>query len=160
MPEPFTGPERIGQERNTLMATARPVSCEADGSLAGEAALVRPASPEALNMAHASLTADMAVLHAILKEFRYSLSTDLAEIRQQLSNLSNLVVEAIVSTSARSTPLSGNDAQAMPVITHRHSPAQTTTSILRRSSLFLSQPPSPCHTHRLHNRPAQPCRLQ
>lgn len=70
MPEPnaFTGPEQFVQERNTPMATARPVSCEADGSLAGDAALVRPASPEALNMAHASLTADMAVLHATLKE--------------------------------------------------------------------------------------------
>ncbi|KAI6152628.1 hypothetical protein BKA82DRAFT_35867 [Pisolithus tinctorius] len=49
-----------------------------------EAALTRPASTEALNMAHASLTADVASLHTTVKE-----------VRQQLSNMSNLVVKAL-----------------------------------------------------------------
>ena len=40
-----------------------PTSREASASFAGEAALIRPASTEALQMVHAALTSDVAALH-------------------------------------------------------------------------------------------------
>ncbi|KAI6016548.1 hypothetical protein EDC04DRAFT_2577386 [Pisolithus marmoratus] len=72
-----------------------PISHEADGSFAGEAALVQPASTEALNMAHASLTADVAALHTKVEEISSSQVTNMNEIRQRLSNISNLVTSAL-----------------------------------------------------------------
>ncbi|KAI6002511.1 hypothetical protein EDC04DRAFT_2908510 [Pisolithus marmoratus] len=85
-----------------------PDSHEANGSFAGEAALVRPASTEELRMAHASLTADVASLKtdvASLKTDVATLQTDMAglhsdvrEISQQLS----MVTQVLVPTSAHS----------------------------------------------------------
>ncbi|KAI6035401.1 hypothetical protein F5J12DRAFT_924235 [Pisolithus orientalis] len=117
----------------------QPVPREGDRSLAGEAALVRPASTEALNMAHASITANMAALHTTVKEVKEtscSLSVDVREICQQLSDMSNLVIKALTLASAYSAPsgpvlrqgTTGSNAQAMPITAYQHSPAQTTTS--------------------------------
>ncbi|KAI6006498.1 hypothetical protein F5J12DRAFT_768678 [Pisolithus orientalis] len=144
-----------GEHRDTLMRyllnelncyendhseALQPVPCEGDCSLAGEAALVRPASTEALNMAHASITADMAALHTTVKEVKEtscSLSVDVREIHQQLSDMSNLVVKALTLASAYSAPsgpvlcqgTTGSNARAMPITAYQHSPAQTTTSL-------------------------------
>ncbi|KIN97880.1 hypothetical protein M404DRAFT_100511, partial [Pisolithus tinctorius Marx 270] len=83
-----------GEHRDTLMRylldelncyendhsdALQPVPREGDRSLAGEAALIRPASTEALSMAHASITADVASLHTTVREVKEascSLSTD------------------------------------------------------------------------------------
>ncbi|KIO12167.1 hypothetical protein M404DRAFT_125937 [Pisolithus tinctorius Marx 270] len=81
-----------------------PISREAEDSLAGEAALVRPASTEALRMAHAALTADVAALHTTVKRMSHSqatMSADVREIRQKLGDMSNMVT-ALVLTSASS----------------------------------------------------------
>ncbi|KIN97548.1 hypothetical protein M404DRAFT_160167 [Pisolithus tinctorius Marx 270] len=109
-----------GEHRDTLMRylldelhcyendhsdALRPVSHEADGSFAGEAALARPASTEALNMAHASLTADVASLHSTVKE-----------VHQQLSDMSNLVVKALTSPSTYLARPETVLHQVMPVI--------------------------------------------
>ncbi|KIN99420.1 hypothetical protein M404DRAFT_30472 [Pisolithus tinctorius Marx 270] len=81
-----------------------PISQEAEDSLTGEAALVWPASTEALRMAHAALTADVAALHSTVKKMSHSqaaMSADVREIRQKLGNMSN-VVTALALTSAAS----------------------------------------------------------
>ncbi|KAI6138555.1 hypothetical protein BKA82DRAFT_3989880 [Pisolithus tinctorius] len=146
-----------GEHRDTLMRylldelncyendhsdALQPVPREGDRSLAGEAALIRPASTEALSMAHASITADVASLHTTVREVKEascSLSTDVREIRQQLSDMSNLVAKALLtSTSAHSVPsgtvLAHSVTSTMPtdqphVSAHRHSPVQTMTSL-------------------------------
>ncbi|KIK12223.1 hypothetical protein PISMIDRAFT_18893 [Pisolithus microcarpus 441] len=102
----------LGVQRDTLMRylldelhcyendhsdALRPVSHEANDSFAGEAALARPASSEALQMAHASLTADVAALHATVKEVSSMVSTDMKEIRQQLSEMGRLVARTLAA---------------------------------------------------------------
>ena len=89
-------------------------SQEADALFAGEAALVRPASTEALCMAHGVLMADVAVLHsdvlkqttlqaAILEEQaaisrrQAEISEDMKDVCQSLCILSDMVQEALVS---------------------------------------------------------------
>ncbi|KAI5982067.1 hypothetical protein EDC04DRAFT_2616953 [Pisolithus marmoratus] len=82
-------------------------------SYLGEAALVRPASTEALQMAHASLTADVAVLHTTVKGVSSSqdvMSADVREMCQQLSDLTNLVMGVLSSTAARSASDLGSAA--------------------------------------------------
>ncbi|KAI5994946.1 hypothetical protein F5J12DRAFT_929408 [Pisolithus orientalis] len=142
-----------GEHRNTLMRylldelncyendhsdVLQPVPHEGDRSLAGEAALVQPVSTKALNMVHALITADMAALHTTMKEVKEtlcSLSVDVREICQQLSDMSNLVVKALTLASAYSAPsgpvlrqgTTGSNARAMPITAYQHSPVQTTT---------------------------------
>ncbi|KAI5984977.1 hypothetical protein EDC04DRAFT_2914018 [Pisolithus marmoratus] len=87
-------------EHNDHSDTLAPVSCEADGSFAGETALVQPASAETLNMVHASLTVEVAALHMKVEEVSSSQVTNMNEICQRLSNISNLVTSALTSTSA------------------------------------------------------------
>ncbi|KAI6004797.1 hypothetical protein EDD15DRAFT_2191570 [Pisolithus albus] len=119
-----------GEHRDTLMRyllnelhcyendhsdALRPVSREGDRSFAGEAALVRPASTEALQAAHASLTAGVSALHTTVKEVcssQAAMSVDVQEIRQQLNRMSNLVTTALTSTSVRS----GSEAAPCPGI--------------------------------------------
>ncbi|KAI6001641.1 hypothetical protein F5J12DRAFT_928371 [Pisolithus orientalis] len=99
---------------------------EGDHSLTGKAALVQPVSTKALNMVHALITSDMAVLHTTMKEVKEtlcSLSVDAREIHQQLSNMSNLVVKALTLASACSAPsgpvlhqdTTGSNAWVMPI---------------------------------------------
>lgn len=125
--------------KNDHSDALQPVPREGDRSLAGEAALIRPASTKALNMAHASITADMAALHTTVKEVKEtscSLSVDVREICQQLSDMSNLVIKALTLASAYSAPsgpvlrqgTTGSNTRAMPITAYQHSPAQTTTS--------------------------------
>ena len=94
-----------------------PTSWEANALFAGEAALLRPASTEALRMVHGSLTADVAVLHsdvlkhttsqaAILEEQaaiskrQAALSEDMKDVCQSLSVLTDMVQEALVARVA------------------------------------------------------------
>ncbi|KAI5988006.1 hypothetical protein EDD15DRAFT_2172890 [Pisolithus albus] len=99
-----------GEHRDTLMRylldelycyendhsdALRPVSREANDSFAGEAALTRPASTEAVQMAHASLAADVAALHATVREVSSMVSADMKEIRQQLSVMGGLVARTL-----------------------------------------------------------------
>ncbi|KAI6111260.1 hypothetical protein F5141DRAFT_1274775 [Pisolithus sp. B1] len=91
-----------GEHRDTLMRylldelhcyendhsdALRPVSCEANGSFAGEAALARPASTEALHMAHMSLTADMAALTADVAALHTTVKENMKVMRQQIGTL-------------------------------------------------------------------------
>ncbi|KAI6027124.1 hypothetical protein EDC04DRAFT_2605991 [Pisolithus marmoratus] len=104
----------------------RPISCEANDSFAGEAALVRPASTEALQMAHASLTANVAALHTTVKGVSSSqdvMSADVREMHQQLSDLTNLVTGVLSSTAARSA----SDLGGAATLACRRSPAWSTT---------------------------------
>ncbi|KAI6007533.1 hypothetical protein F5J12DRAFT_693288, partial [Pisolithus orientalis] len=125
----------------------QPVPHEGDCSLAGEAALIKPASTEALNMAHASITADMAVLHTTVKEVKEtscSLSVDVREICQQLSDMSNLVIKALTLASACSAP-SGPVSHQDTTGTYQHSPAQTTTLLppaIQSASMPTASEPS------------------
>ncbi|KIO07402.1 hypothetical protein M404DRAFT_23906 [Pisolithus tinctorius Marx 270] len=87
----------------------QPVPHEGDRSLAGEAALIQPVSTEVLSMAHASIMADMVSLHTTVREVKEvscSLLMDVREIRQQLTDMSNLVAKALLtSTSTHSVPV-------------------------------------------------------
>ena len=91
-----------------------PTSQEADALFASEAALVRPASTEALRMAHGVLTADVAVLHSdVLKQTtlqatileeqaaisrqQAEISEDMKDVHQSLCILSDMVQEALMS---------------------------------------------------------------
>ncbi|KIN93710.1 hypothetical protein M404DRAFT_35818 [Pisolithus tinctorius Marx 270] len=89
----------------------------AGSGIPGKAALTRPASTKALNMAHASLTADMASLHTTMKE-----------VCQQLSDMSNLVVKALTSPSTYLAQPETVSHQVMPAIVHQL-PAQTMASV-------------------------------
>ncbi|KIO04655.1 hypothetical protein M404DRAFT_142566 [Pisolithus tinctorius Marx 270] len=112
--------------KNNHSDVLQPVPHKGDHSLTGKAVLIWPASTEVLNMAHASITADIAALHMTVKEVKEtlcSLSVDVREIHQQLSDMSNLVVKALTSASAYSAPsgpvlcqsTTGSNAQAMPI---------------------------------------------
>ncbi|KAL4080479.1 hypothetical protein J3A83DRAFT_4421993 [Scleroderma citrinum] len=71
-----------------------PISQEADHLLAGEGTLIWPASTEALHLAHASLTADVATLHASVNKMSASqamMSEDVRDLHQKLGNMSNLL---------------------------------------------------------------------
>lgn len=131
----------------------RPVSREANGSFAGEAALTRPASTEALYMAHTSLTADVAALHATVKEVSSMMSAEMKEVsstvsaevremRQQLSNMGNLVVKALASAPACSA--SSPDDAAMHPACHQHSSSSviqpTPATISHLLPAFSSRP--------------------
>ncbi|KIK22932.1 hypothetical protein PISMIDRAFT_101590 [Pisolithus microcarpus 441] len=121
-----------GEHRDTLMRylldelhcyendhsdALRPVSREGDRSFAGEAALVRPASTEALQAAHASLTTD---------------------IRQQLNYMSNLVTRALTSTSIRS----GSEAVPCPGTSDLAAPGECICFIRNLSPAIQSDQPS------------------
>ncbi|KAI5982051.1 hypothetical protein EDD15DRAFT_2181820 [Pisolithus albus] len=146
-----------GEHRDTLMRylldelrcyendhsdALRPVSREGDRSFAGEAALVRPASTEALQAAHASLTEDVSALHTTVKEVRSSqaaMSVDVQEIRQQLNHMSNLVTRALTSTSVRS----GSEAMPCPGISDLAASGESVCFIGNSSPAIQSdQPPT------------------
>ena len=65
-----------------------PTSREATASFTGEAALLRPATTEALRMAHAALTTDMATLR---KDVMTSQAAMAEDICQRLNNVTNLI---------------------------------------------------------------------
>ena len=65
-----------------------PTSWEATASFTGEAALLRPATTEALRMAHAALTTDMATLR---KDVMTSQAAMAEDICQRLNNVTNLI---------------------------------------------------------------------
>ncbi|KAI6011885.1 hypothetical protein BKA83DRAFT_4131345 [Pisolithus microcarpus] len=69
-------------------------------------------------MAHASLTADVAVLHATMKEVSLTVSAEVREMCQQLSNMGNLVVKAL--TSAPACSASSPDDAAMHTVHDPH----------------------------------------
>ena len=90
-----------------------PTPREADASFAGEAALVRPASTEALCMVHALLTADVAALHsivlrlttsqaamleqqAVMSERQAVMAEDMNDLRRSVRDLSDMVQVALV----------------------------------------------------------------
>ncbi|KAI5998337.1 hypothetical protein F5J12DRAFT_784922 [Pisolithus orientalis] len=76
---------------------------EAEDSLAGEAALIWPASTEALHMAHAALTADITALHSTVKKMSHSqaaMSADVREICQKLGDMSNVVTALALTSTA------------------------------------------------------------
>ncbi|KAL4082109.1 hypothetical protein V8B97DRAFT_2020578 [Scleroderma yunnanense] len=67
-----------------------PISQEADHLLAGEGMLIWPAFTEALCLAHASLTADVAALHASMNKMSESqamMSEDIRDLCQKLGNM-------------------------------------------------------------------------
>ncbi|KAI5985968.1 hypothetical protein EDD15DRAFT_2200347 [Pisolithus albus] len=66
----------------------RPVSHEANGSFAGEAALAHPASTKALYTTHASLTVDVAALHMTVKEVSSTMATEMKEVKEVSSTTS------------------------------------------------------------------------
>ncbi|KAI6019428.1 hypothetical protein BKA83DRAFT_4495450 [Pisolithus microcarpus] len=149
-------PSYLGVQRDTLMRylldelhcyendhsdALRPVSREGDRSFAGEAALVRPASTEALQAAHASLTTDVSALHTTIKEVRSSqaaMSVDIQEIRQQLNYMSNLVTRALTSTSIRS----GSEAVPCPGTSDLAAPGECICFIRNLSPAIQSDQPS------------------
>ena len=65
-----------------------PTSREATASFAGEAALLRPATTEALRMAHAALTTDVATLR---KDVMTSQAAMAEDISQKLNVMTNLI---------------------------------------------------------------------
>jgi len=83
-----------------------PTPREADASFAGEAALVRPASTEALCMVHALLTADVAALHSVVLRLTTSqaamlerqavMAEDMNDLRRSVRDLSDMVQVALV----------------------------------------------------------------
>ncbi|KIO13539.1 hypothetical protein M404DRAFT_122553 [Pisolithus tinctorius Marx 270] len=93
------------------------ISREAEDSLAGEAALVQPASTEALRMAHAALTADVAALHSMVKKMSHSqaaMSADVREIHQKLGDMSNCQRHQCSSTQNRTTILPPPTVHSIP----------------------------------------------
>ena len=84
-----------------------PTSQEATASFAGEAVLLRPATTEALRMAHAALTADMATL---CKDVMTSQTAMAEDICQRLNNVTNLISNlALASTPGLGTLASPQD---------------------------------------------------
>ncbi|KAI6000121.1 hypothetical protein F5J12DRAFT_951289 [Pisolithus orientalis] len=137
--------------------TLQPVLHEGDCSLAGKAALVWPVSTKALNMVHASITANMAALHMTVKEVKETLCSLSVDRHEQL------VVKALTSASAYSAPsgpvlrqgTTGSNARAMPITAYQHSPAQTTMSsppVIQSASMptvatWVSPPAFTCADH-------------
>ncbi|KIN99347.1 hypothetical protein M404DRAFT_155578, partial [Pisolithus tinctorius Marx 270] len=122
-----------------------PVSHEADGSFAGEAALTRPASTEALNMAHTSLTADVASLHSTMKE-----------VRQQLSDMSNLVVTALTLPSTYLARPATVLHQVMPAIGES---INAITILPHQLTSFSMSLPSHVGPQRTSTHPSVPLRI-
>lgn len=91
---------------NDYSDTLGPTPREADASFAGEAALVRPASTEALCMVHALLTADVAALHSVVLRLTTSqaamlerqavMAEDMNDLRRSVRDLSDMVQVALV----------------------------------------------------------------
>ncbi|KAL4072545.1 hypothetical protein V8B97DRAFT_2023336 [Scleroderma yunnanense] len=80
-----------------------PISWEADHSLASEGTLIQPASTEALCLAHASLTADVATLHASMNKMSASqamMLEDVRDLHQKLGNMSNLLEKTLAPATA------------------------------------------------------------
>ncbi|KAI6095655.1 hypothetical protein EDD16DRAFT_1719009 [Pisolithus croceorrhizus] len=82
----------------------RPVSREANGSFAGEAALTRPASTEALHMAHMSLTADVAALTADVAALHTTMKENMKVIHQQIGTLVARTMTPTAPTRSASHP--------------------------------------------------------
>ncbi|KAL4067081.1 hypothetical protein V8B97DRAFT_2025365 [Scleroderma yunnanense] len=77
------------------------ISWDADGSLAGEATLVQPASTEVLCLAHTSLMADVAALHTKVNKVYNSqavMSSDVRDMCEKFGDLSNWVQKVLTST--------------------------------------------------------------
>lgn len=68
-----------------------PRSQEASTSFAGEAALVHPASTEALHMTHASLTANMTTLHTAVVNLSAMQDALAKDMRQNFNDMTNLI---------------------------------------------------------------------
>ncbi|KAL4077391.1 hypothetical protein J3A83DRAFT_4368717 [Scleroderma citrinum] len=120
-----------------------PISREADVSLAGEGALTRPASTEALRMAHASLTADVAALHKTVNKVcasQEAMAGDVRDIREMFDNMSNQVQTA--STSASSHVPSSPHWSALTVSSHGTSISQTSAHQCLYAQNTIQTPPT------------------
>ncbi|KIN96065.1 hypothetical protein M404DRAFT_33633 [Pisolithus tinctorius Marx 270] len=110
----------------------------AGSGIPGEAALARPASTEALNMAHASLTADVASLHSTVKE-----------VHQQLSDMSNLVAKALTLPSTYLARPETVSHQVMPAIDHGLGASSNPVLFRPSCPVPLKRIPSPLDQHDL-----------
>ncbi|KAL4069530.1 hypothetical protein J3A83DRAFT_4189293 [Scleroderma citrinum] len=120
-----------------------PISQEANVSLTGEGTLTWPASTEALCMAHASLTADVAALHKTMNKVcasQEAMAGDVRDIHEMFDNMSNQVQMA--STSASSHVPGSPHWSALTVSSHGTSISQTSTHQCLYAQNTIQTPPT------------------
>jgi len=99
-----------------------PTSRKATASFAGEAALLRPATTEALRMTHAALTMDMATLCKDVMNIGASQVAMAENICQRLNDVTNLINNALAPSLRTMPPPLGTNGECMPL-----TPPQVTT---------------------------------
>ncbi|KAL4075628.1 hypothetical protein J3A83DRAFT_4186497 [Scleroderma citrinum] len=131
-----------------------PISQEADHLLAGEGMLIWPAFTEALCLAHASLTADVAALHASMNKMSESqamMSEDIRDLCQKLGNMSNLLEKTLAHGASPPQWSLGSPPDADNIHTsataHQHpTSVQTSTIQLPLTIKFTPNAQSPLPT--------------
>ncbi|KAL4064546.1 hypothetical protein J3A83DRAFT_4191265 [Scleroderma citrinum] len=135
-----------------------PISQEADHSLASEGTLIQPASTEALCPAHASLTADVATLHASMNKMSASqamMLEDVRDLHQKLGNMSNLLEKTLAPATAHGasppqwslgSPLDADNIHTSATAYQHPTSTQTSTIQLPPTIQFTPNAQSPLPT--------------
>ena len=121
-----------------------PTPREADVSFAGEAALIRPALTEALRMAHASLTADVAALHSVVLRLTTSQA---AMLEQQAAMSERQAVMAEDMSDLRRSVRDLSDMVQVALVPHTSPPRRDANDVRVASSCKCTLLMPPCHKY-------------